>query len=86
MRYWELGLQHHLFLLLLHISTHNKGEIEENAQEVEVQRLGASPLVGMARLKKVYHTQHTVSKAIMAVSVLASWEGGREKRMTLRET
>lgn len=41
MRYWELGLQHHILLLLLHNSTHNKGEIEENAQGMEVQRLGS---------------------------------------------
>lgn len=38
---------------------------------------GASPLVGIARLKKVYHTQHTVSKGTMAVSVLVNWTGGR---------
>lgn len=41
MRYWELRLQNHIFLLLSHNSTHNKGEIAEDVQEVEVQRLGS---------------------------------------------
>lgn len=90
MRYWELGLQYHiLLLLLLYNSTHNKGEVEENAQGWKSRGWdlrGASPLVRMARLKKVYHNQHTVSKATMAVSVLANWKGGSEQRKTLRET
>lgn len=76
-------------MLLLHNSTITRERLKKMLRGWKYRGWdlrGAFSLVGMARLKKVYHTQHTVSKGTMAVSVLANWTGRRDQRKTLRKT